>query len=655
MYLVSYLAHDTHHLDALQERLALAAPAIGLVTARTAPDVINHVQTLPVRAVVFDLALPREVATALGESLRRLQPDLPIFAMSPDATPLPWWQVADELLRLDESLDLFLHRLTRARRADTLAPAPALPALPAAGTETTSLLSAVQFRQFAELFSGLEESALVDAYIAWVQQACQTSRAVLLLRDADTGQFTCRAQRGLPSTLVPHCSFAQTSALARCLTATARILVREQTADPRALEALAELDLLQADAAVPVMFDGQLVGILGIGPRLMGQGYSAAELEALFAIGGQIAAALHHCRLHRALRIQQEMTEHMLSVMPIGALVLGEDERIAFVNAAAAALLGKSSAALFANDLRALPSPLGDLAYATLRHRRDQSRQELEITAIGRPLAVATHALATTPPSALLLLEDLSAEKRLEAEHDRRVNLEVLTNLVHYLAHELRNPLVALSTFSTLAPERANDPDFKEFCESVLQGEIGRVNLILEQLLVLTDKIELQFHHMDLLPVLDRVTNTEEMSTTVVTSFPVAMPPLYADEQRLETALTCVLRTATRLSSLQTPVTMKANVEPGMIEVRVETAIASDVAPEKFLNPWRQFIELSEEDVDLGLATAQYIVEQHNGSLDVSAADHVLTIVCRLPLHAEQHGAGEEESHDAPQGARRRR
>jgi nitrogen-specific signal transduction histidine kinase len=658
MFLVSYLAHDTQYLEAVQERLALASPPMGMVSARSVPEAINHIQTLPVRAVIIDISWPREAITTLADNLRQLHPGLSLLALTPAESKAEWWQLTDDLLRLDEPLDLFLHRLERGRDAaphSQAAPAPPAPSTGQTAPERRSLLSTAQFRQFAEIFSGMDEETLTESFVAWVQQACQTSRTVMLLRDSESGNFVCRAQRGLPSSLVPHCSFPQTSPLCRWLTTSSRILIRDHADDPLALEALAELTLIQADTAVPVMFDGQLVGILGIGPRLFGQGYTPVEMEALFAIGSQVASSVHHCRLHRALRGQQEMTEHMLSVIPTGALVLGEDQRIAFVNAAAATILGNSRAALFSADLRSLPSPLGDLAYESLVKRQDLTRRELEVSTISRPLAVSCYVLDTTPPSAMLLIEDLTAQKRLEVEHDRRVNLEVLTNLVHYLAHELRNPLVALSTFSALAPERANDPDFKEFCESVLQGEIGRVNLILEQLLVLTDHVELQFHHMDLMPVLDRVTGTEEMRAAVVTSFPVGLPMLYADEQRLETALTCILRTAVRLSFRQTPVTMKVSVNTDVLEIHVETPIAPGIAPEQFLNPWQQFIELSEEDVDLGLATAQYIVEQHEGILDVSSVENVLAIACRLPLRAELDNLGKENSHDAPQSARRRR
>lgn len=660
MFLISYLLHDTQYLDDVRTRLALATPPMGLVTARSVPELIDQAQTLPVRAAMVDISWPRETRMQLLSALRHLPRPLPVLMLSPAQTDESWWQVADELARLDEPLDLFLYRLQhtageRPSPPPTVQNVPIAPALepPYAPTEH-SLLETSQFRQFAEIFAGMEEGQLVESFTAWIQQACQTSRVVLLLRDPASGDFVCRAQRGLPSTLVPHCAFAQTAPLCRWLATSARILLKDadQFAAP---DAVAELELMQAVAAVPVTFDGQLVGILGIGPRLVGQRYGASELEALFALGSQIAAALHHCRLHRTLHTQQEMTEHMLSVMPTGTLVLGAENRIVFANAAAAAILGKSRATLYGADMRVLPSPLGDLAYEALVGRRDLARREVHNDALGLPLAVTGYPLGTTPPSAMLLLEDLSARKRLEEEHDRRVNLEVLTNLVHYLAHELRNPLVALSTFSNLAPTRADDPDFKEFCDSVLRVEIGRVNLMLEQLLVLTQDVELQFHPMDLTPIFDRVTGTEEMRAAVVVSIPVALPHLMGDEQRLETALTCILRTATRLSYRQTPTTMKVGAEGDGIVISIEAPIAPGVNPERFLSPWQQFIDFSEEDIDLGLATAQYIVEQHTGTLHVSVAENVLTILCRLPLRADNENSREEDRHDAPQSARRRR
>lgn len=660
MLLVAYLTQEQLTSPAVEQRLRLADAPMVLVTARTVPELINQVQTLPVRAILCDLAWPRTIWEQLETALRELRLSLPKLALSPAATELDWWQFADDLLRLDEDAHLFLHRLLHACGAERTPGEPAiadlLPTTPRASASAViaprpGLLENPQFRQFAEMFSQLDEHTLTEAFIAWAQQACLTSRAVLLLREPESGSFTCASQRGLSSTLARHCRFPQTAPLCRWLAASGRILTR----DAAPAEASAGLELMQAVAAIPMMYDGQLVGILGIGPRLVGDGYSAAEFEALFAIGEQIALSVQHHVLHRTVQRQQEMTEHMLSAMPTGTIVLGDQQRIAFVNQAAAGMLGRERATLQGNDLRALPSPLGDMAYEVLVSHGGLPRREITIHATGRPVAVSSFLLSTTPPSAMLMLEDLTAIKQLAEERERRVNLEVVTNLVHYLAHELRNPLVSLSTFSNLVHTHAKEPDFQEFCESVLLNDIGRVNLILEQLLVLTNDVQLHFNDVPLGPLVERVTaGSEELRECVVAAVPVSLPTIYADGQRLETALTCVIRTAVRVSRQQAPVTAHVETDETMVTFRAEAPAQPEVAPEWLLNPWQQLLEGSDEHVDLGLATAQYILEQHEGTLVVEVTDNILTIECRLPVRPA-HREHEEGWDDAKESARRRR
>ncbi|MBI2515675.1 MAG: hypothetical protein HYV95_02055 [Opitutae bacterium] len=54
------------------------------------------------------------------------------------------------------------------------------------------------------------------------------------------------------------------------------------------------------------------------------------------------------------------------------------------------------------------------------------------------------------------------------------------------LAHEIRNPLVALKTFAQLLPERHNDPEFRDEFSTLLQKEVGRIEGLTEQLLKLS-------------------------------------------------------------------------------------------------------------------------------------------------------------------------
>jgi signal transduction histidine kinase len=54
------------------------------------------------------------------------------------------------------------------------------------------------------------------------------------------------------------------------------------------------------------------------------------------------------------------------------------------------------------------------------------------------------------------------------------------------LAHEIRNPLVALKTFAQLLPERHQDPEFRDEFSKLLQKEVGRIEGLTEQLLKLS-------------------------------------------------------------------------------------------------------------------------------------------------------------------------
>ncbi|MEI7833945.1 MAG: histidine kinase dimerization/phospho-acceptor domain-containing protein, partial [bacterium] len=498
--------------------------------------------------------------------------------------------------------------------------------------ESPCLLEMSQFRQFAEIFAGMEEPELLEAFISWIQTACQTSRVVLLMRDTTTGAFHSRAQRGLPSALLPHCVFPQTAPLCRWLSTSGRILLRDLDTSNNGGEIMAGMDLMQAIAAVPIIFDGQLVGIIGLGPRLIGHQYSAYELEGIFAIANQVAVAVFHRRLHCKIKQQQELTEHMLGVMPTGTIVLGSDHRIAFINTAAADILGKSHSSLIGADLRSLPSPLGDLAYESLMRNIDLSQRELTLATTGKPVAVTSIMLETSAPNALLLLEDRSTQRGLETERDLRVNLELVTNLVHYIAHELRNPLVTLSTFASMIPRQKGENDFYDFSVDVLEPEIERINLLIEQLLILTHHADYQPSEFDLGAMLERIAGTEEIQNVIVTSIPESIPPITGDMNRFETALTCLLRSVAKLSIPEKPATMCVEIEDGIIVISIEAPSTDKTAAQWLLNPWQQLITESEQQLDFGVATAQYIFEQHHGSLTVNSYGNVLAIVCRLPL-----------------------
>jgi nitrogen-specific signal transduction histidine kinase len=356
--------------------------------------------------------------------------------------------------------------------------------------------------------------------------------------------------------------------------------------------------------------------------------------------------------MHRLVQQQQEMTDLVLGVMPTGTIVINHEHCVAFINTAAATMLGKPRAALQGMDLRGLPSPLGDLAYESLVKHTNLPTREIVLQSSGLPIALTSFILDGILPCAMLLLEDRSAQKDLAEERELRVDLEMVTNLVHYLAHELRNPLVTLSTFSNLVPTRAQDADFQEFCDSVLQPEIGRVNLIIEQLLVLTHHAEFQFAEVNLADLVEKLTSVSEVRDDFVTSISSPIPAINGDAHRLEIAILCLLRTATQFSDHSIPATLQLRRDGDMIEMRLDAPINREFDAERILNPWQQLRGDSEQRVDLGVAAAKYIIEQHQGVFRIAVLDNISTFTCRLPVSTAD-GNLEEISYDAQTSSHR--
>src|SRR4029077_19481510 len=83
---------------------------------------------------------------------------------------------------------------------------------------------------------------------------------------------------------------------------------------------------------------------------------------------------------------------------------------------------------------------------------------------------------------ALIVFSDLSRLKELEHEKQRAERLSSFGALASGVAHEIKNPLVAIRTFAELLPERFSDIDFREDFSKVVVREIDRIDNLVARL-----------------------------------------------------------------------------------------------------------------------------------------------------------------------------
>ena len=351
-------------------------------------------------------------------------------------------------------------------------------------------------REFAKALSaGPDLPRLLDLFLDAVSELTQPSKSAILVADPAGRHLHVTAHRGLPPHVVTSVSLSADAGLPLWLAAEGRLIqideAQARPADAAAREIARELAVLQAVVAIPLLAHGELVAILTLGQRITGGVYTRRETEMLFTLATHLATAIRDIRVHHLLQYQKAFNERILAHMSNGVITIGPDERVIIMNRRAEEILGIPARDTLNRDLRVLPSPLGDMLFETLSRSRAVNREEVQLALRNLPLEVSTYPVlgeGTTPIGAVLLFEDLTAQRQLARERREAEQLQLLTRVVARIADEIKNPLVSIRTFMELLEERYDDAAFRHHFASVVGRDVRRLVQMFEKLAALVNE-----------------------------------------------------------------------------------------------------------------------------------------------------------------------
>ena len=91
-----------------------------------------------------------------------------------------------------------------------------------------------------------------------------------------------------------------------------------------------------------------------------------------------------------------------------------------------------------------------------------------------------------------------------EAGREAAVRSE-FRRLVNAVAHEVRNPLVSIRTFSELLPEQYDDPEFRSHFSELVSQDVSRINDAVSRLQSMVDLAAIQSESVDVAHLLDKL------------------------------------------------------------------------------------------------------------------------------------------------------
>jgi signal transduction histidine kinase/predicted membrane protein len=251
---------------------------------------------------------------------------------------------------------------------------------------------------------------------------------------------------------------------------------------------LDEMARLRSAIVIPLISKDKLLGILSLGEKRSGDIYSAEDVSLLTVLANQVASSLENSRLFNEILLVKNHQGNILQHLRSGVITISQDSRIKSVNQSAAEILNRTRTDLLRQDVSVLGSQLSRLAMKRLQDGFGHFEGEAHVEIKGRgtvPLGVVATTMSgeRDTKEVLLVFDDLSEVKLLQERIRRADRLAVVGTFAAGMAHEIKNPLVPIKTFSQLLPEMFDDNEFRSRFSVLVLKEVERINHIIERLL----------------------------------------------------------------------------------------------------------------------------------------------------------------------------
>lgn len=304
------------------------------------------------------------------------------------------------------------------------------------------------------------------------------------------------------------------------------------------------------------------------------------------------------------------------------------------------------AAAAFVQSLQLAPfacAPLygRDRPLGVLVVDNPQSREEISPDRL-RFLELFANLAGAAMENSMLMNRLETAHQDLRETQERLIQGEkmaVLGEMAASVAHELRNPLVAIGGFAQRLNRVAAGAREQEYA-AIIAREVQRMEAMLSNILEFSKKEMLCFGECHVPRVIEEALTLEydalsRGAVRLVTEIAEGLPAIQGDEQKLRQVMINLIANARQAMSAGGVLTVRAHPSMlrGDVAVTVEVEDTGGGIPADILrNIFNPFFTTKEGGTGLGLPISHRIVEQHRGRIEVKNRAKGAVFILRLPV-----------------------
>ncbi|WP_166239930.1 ATP-binding protein [Paenibacillus turpanensis] len=345
-----------------------------------------------------------------------------------------------------------------------------------------------------------------------------------------------------------------------------------------------------------------------------------------------------------AKKVAQQAKQSIVEMASDGIILANQSTKIITWNKGAEGLFGYTEQEAIGQDMEIIVP----------EHLKETYRRGVErLRATGQSMAIEMSGLrkdGTEFPAEISLncwqtngeyfwsaiIRDITERKRTQELLLNSEKLSVAGQLAAGIAHEIRNPLTAIKGFHQLMESENNG---KPYYFEILKDEMNRIELILNELLLLAKPQATQLKQVDLRALIEQVCTLMDSQVhlhniEVEVKFEENVPTfIQCDENQMKQILINFLKNAIEAmpNGGQVKITVN-NKDEDNILLRI-TDQGEGIPEEKLKKIGEPFYTTKEKGTGLGLMVCRKIIEDHQGSLNIlSRLNEGTTVEVTLPV-----------------------
>lgn len=399
----------------------------------------------------------------------------------------------------------------------------------------------------------------------------------------------------------------------------------------------------------PVIINKETIGIIRIGLAMdeihavearMRQRVVIISLV-VFVIGALALIAIvanQNVRIsQKKIRSMETFTGNILENMQDAIVTLSADDRITVFNKQAEKLFGINASKV----LNKSPHDFTSESIACLQaiFSSDVNMEEIPILCEDKTEHIVSISLTRSDNNTTAVIQDLTETKRLQQEVERQEKLSAMGELAAGVAHEIRNPLNAISMIAQRY-EKEFKPvrGIKEYktITTVLLEETRRVNHIIQQFLRFARPPKLRLSDISAAQLVNHVATLfkgQALSKVVHFNSKCEQDILIrVDKEQITQALLNLLQNALDATSKGGTIILNTIRKEKYVVFQVKDD-GDGIPPDRINRIFDLYFTTKNKGTGMGLAITHRIIKQHNGNIEVqSRPGEGTTFIIQIPI-----------------------